>query len=159
MADLNIVRADDLEITDEDLKETQKAMDFIREERKKCLIKYFNPNLYVSKSLSKQPFAMTIFWSLARDCIIDMKDGKVFILWRVKDYRHAPRLLFFKQDNQKEEYIFTIRYFLGVGERNKKEIWATKKIKCSFAEYNEFIKVYEKEIKYLGQKYSTTYKC
>lgn len=145
-----IIKANDF-ISDEDIKEMEEAMNFIAQQRKLCLIKYFDYKDYNNKILERYPFSYTCFWAMARDCVVDMDNEKVYVLWRIEKKKEVlPRLMYIKQ--KKDSTLWTIRYPLGRGEHSKRNIWETKRIEISNEEMKKFEEDYKDEIEYLQNK-------
>ena len=104
----NIIKADDLEITDEDIEEMEKAMNFIKEQRKLCLRNYFDIKNYQDKALFDQPIEMIIFWAMARDCLVDMSNEQVYVLWRIKKLKLAPKLVSIEENEKGYSFNFKV---------------------------------------------------
>jgi len=147
-----IIGANGLDITDDELEELQQVMqDFVEPQTKKFLLKNFNYADYKTALIDRLEFPMVVFWALARDRYIDMKDNMLYVEWRTyKKKYYAPKLMNFKK--KKDHYKFIVRYFRGVGEHSKKHIYTTSTIKISFQEYENFLRDYENEIKELEQR-------
>ena len=147
----NIIKADDLEITDEDIEEMEKAMNFIKEQRKLCLRNYFDIKNYQDKALFDQPIEMIIFWAMARDCLVDMSNGKVYVLWRIKKLKLAPKLVSI-EENEKG-YAFNFKVYHQEGSKGHK--WIAKEVFVPKKEYETFLKDYKDEIEFIKEKFST----
>ena len=146
-----VILAQNFEPTEEDIKDMEKAMSWVEEQQHLCLRKYFNIKNYKSKILARLPFSFTLFWALARDCDIVPNEENIYVLWRVKKgHAPLPRLMYIKE--KENEYIWGIRFPIGYGEKSKKQIYETKKIKIPKEEMKAFEKEFAYEIKELNPR-------
>ena len=147
-----VIGANGLDINEDELNELQQVMhDFVEPKTKEFLLKNFDYANYKTALVDKLEFPMVVFWALARDRYLDMRDGMLYVEWKTyKKKYYAPKLMNFKK--KKDHYKFIVRYFRGVGEHSKKHIYTTSTIKVSFQEYDNFLKDYSNEIKELEQR-------
>ena len=154
MSEEIIVGSEGLDITDKEEQELIDAMGvFVNPTTKKFLLKNFNYEDYKSKRLERYEFAMTVFWALARDRVIDFVNDELVVEWRTwKHKKYRPRLVYLRQVDK--GYLFTIRFFRGIGEKSQKPIYTTSKILITTEEYENFKKEYANEIKELEKQYT-----
>lgn len=155
-----IVNLQNSEVSEEDVKVMQEAVDnFIKEQTKLCLKKYFKLSRYNKPFALGFDFEMCVFWSLSRDCIVDTSIGyqTISVLWRVKNYTQAPKLEDITKDDK--NYYFKVRLLRGKNAKTGKNRWVSESIPVPISEYERFLKDFENEIEYLKQKEYGNHQC
>lgn len=143
-----IANNENLSFTDEELKKIDGAKEFVIEQGKKCLERYFDlDEMNKINCLKNKSFELKVFWAMERDLkmCIDEKNEQLHVLWRVVKNQYTPQLMSIREN--KNSIVFKTK------EYNDDKTWHDRTIKYPKDKYLETLKTYEETIAKLKEKY------
>ena len=144
-----IIKADSLDLSQDDIDELAKIQEFIDTQAKLCLKRYFTREYYDRISnipaLQHKSLEIKVFWALQRDLYIyhDEINQKVNVLWRIRETPDMPQI---KKIREYKNY-----YYMVVEEQTVGGTREEHSVRYDKEEFNKTINFYKEEIEYIRQ--------